>query len=118
MCNLDSQVPVLYPTSTFAFNVSKHEIEPAFYDQAKRNPHWELAIQQELEALQTNYTWDIVSLPKGKKPISYRWIYKLKYKIDGSINRYKAQLVAKGFTQKEGIDYPETFYSVVKFNAI
>lgn len=46
MCNLDSQVLVLYPTSTFAFNVSKHEIKPAFYDQAKGGPYRELAIQQ------------------------------------------------------------------------
>ncbi|KAL7582313.1 uncharacterized protein LOC128129155 [Lactuca sativa] len=70
MCNVDPQVSVLYPISTFFFNISKHDVGPTFYHQAKGNPHWELAMQQELEALQTNHTWDIVSLPKGKKPIS------------------------------------------------
>lgn len=72
----------------------------------------------ELQALQDNHTWEIVKLPKGEKPISCRWVYKVKYKADGSIERYKACLVAKGFTQKEGVDFHETFSPVVKFHTI
>ena len=49
-------------------------------------------------ALEANNTWTITSLPPGKKPIGYKWVYRVKYKSDGSIERYKARLVAKGFT--------------------
>ncbi|BBG95720.1 transposable element gene [Prunus dulcis] len=59
----------------------------------------------ELEALQHNNTWSLVPLPVGHKPIGCKWVYKIKYKSDGTIERYKARLVAKGYTQIEGIDY-------------
>ena len=59
----------------------------------------------EIVALEANNTWILTSLPPNKKPISCKWVYKVKYKSDGSVERYKARLVAKRFTQKEGIDY-------------
>jgi len=55
-------------------------------------------MDQELQALQQTHTWDIVSLPPGKKPIASKWVYKVKYRADGSIERFKARLVVKGFT--------------------
>lgn len=57
----------------------------------------------EIVALEANNTWSLTSLPLHKKPIVYKWIYKVKFKSDGSIERFKAHLVAKGFTQKEGL---------------
>ncbi|XP_022883111.1 uncharacterized protein LOC111399849 [Olea europaea var. sylvestris] len=56
-----------------------------------------------------NETWNMVKLPKDKKPVGCKWVFNMKYKADGSIKRYKSQLVAKGYTQTCGIDYLETF---------
>ncbi|KAL5834317.1 hypothetical protein ACOSQ3_013892 [Xanthoceras sorbifolium] len=72
----------------------------------------------ELEALQLNKTWSLVPLPIGHKPIGCKWVYKIKYKYDGTIERYKACLVAKGYNQVEGIDYQETFSLTAKLTTL
>ncbi|XP_026459264.1 uncharacterized protein LOC113359913 [Papaver somniferum] len=75
---------------------------------------WRLAMKNEVSALEANNTWTRMSLPHGKQPICCKWIYKIKYRPDGSIERSKACLVAKGYTQAEGIDYHDTFAPVAK----
>jgi len=72
--------------------------EPHTYDEAVQHPDWQEAMDKELQALQTTHTWDIVSFPPGKKPTDCKWVYKVKYKADGSIERFKARLVVKGFS--------------------
>ena len=75
-------------------------------------------MKAEIKALEDNQTWKLVELPARKKSVSCKWVYRIKYKSDGSIERYKAHLVAKGFTQQEGIDFLETFSPVAKITII
>lgn len=63
----------------------------------------------EIHALEQNQTWTLTTLPSGHNPIGCKWVYQIKYNSDGTVERYKEQLVAKCFNQREGIDYKETF---------
>ena len=91
---------------------------PRNVQEALNNPDWKKAMNEEMEALQRNTTWELVPLPEGKKTVRFRWIFTVKLNPDGSINRYKARLVAKGYTQKYEIDYEDTFAPVAKMNTI
>jgi hypothetical protein len=91
--------------------------EPTSYDAASKDPRWQTAMQ-ELEALQCNHTWDIIDLPNGKKPIGCKWVYRIKYKSDGTIDKFKARLVAKGFSQVQGLDYHETYSPVARMSTL
>lgn len=71
-------------------------------------------MRREIEALEANNTWDLTTLPQGKNVIDSKWVYKIKFKLNGEVERYKARLVARGFTQKEGENFHETFAPVAK----
>lgn len=81
-------------------------------------PRWRKAIIEEIKALETNDTWDVMELSKGKRPIWCKWVSNVKYKPNGTIERYKARLVAKKYTKTYGIDYTETLILVAKLNMI
>jgi hypothetical protein len=72
-------------------------------------------MQEEYDYLNVNNTWSLVPLPKGRKPISCKWVFKIKHGIDGEIECYKAKLAARGFTQTFEVDYNETFALLQSF---
>ncbi|GAB2303795.1 hypothetical protein Dimus_038963 [Dionaea muscipula] len=92
--------------------------EPSSYQEASQGKEWIKVMQEEIDALAQNQTWDLVPKPKDVQPISCKWVYKIKTHPDGSIDRYKARLVARGFSQKYGLDYDETFSPVAKITTV
>ena len=94
-----------------------HISEPLNYREARKSPHWEewkTAMETEVASLVENGTWELVKRPPGRAVITGRWVFKLKYGVDGRILRYKARWVVHGYKQKEGIDYNATWAGVVK----
>ena len=75
-------------------------------------------MDEKLYALYKTYTWDLIPLPFSKSDVGCCWVYKIKTNSDGSIEQYKAKLVAKGYSQQYGMDYEETFAIVVKMTTI
>ncbi|GMJ13708.1 hypothetical protein HRI_005040000 [Hibiscus trionum] len=102
--------------ASFINNISS-VYEPTYYHQAIKYPEWRQAMQDELQAIEDLKTWTVVPLPAGKQPIDYKWVYRVKYKADGTVDRFKARLVVKGFTQIEGVDYIDTFSPVAKMTS-
>ena len=97
------------------------ENDPTSYDQAissENSTLWLYAMEEELKSMKDNEVWDLVELPKGIKTIGCKWIFKTKHDSKGNVERYKARLVAKEYTQKEGIDYKETFSPVSNKNSL
>ncbi|KAL0552269.1 hypothetical protein IC582_011377 [Cucumis melo] len=77
-----------------------------------------IVMQEEIEALHKNKTWELVTLPQGRKPIGNKWVYKIKRNNDDQVERYRARLVVKGYAKKEGIDFNEIFSPVVRLTTI
>ncbi|MCO5593642.1 hypothetical protein L7F22_047658 [Adiantum nelumboides] len=92
--------------------------EPTIFQEAIKKSEWESAVDDEMDAFVKNDTWNLVGLPSGKKAIGSKWVYKFKCKLDGSVERYKAKLVAKGYAQTQGLDYDDTFSPVAKITGV
>ena len=108
----------LSPTfRAFTSKITKIQV-PRDIQEAFKYPKWKAAVDEEVQALAKNGTWEITDLLRGKKPVGCKWIFTVKYKVDGNVDRYKSRLVAKGFTQSYGIDYQETFAPVAKLNTV
>jgi hypothetical protein len=94
------------------------ELEPTTYQEASGILEWQLIMIDELAALERTGTWDIVPLPSHVVPITCKWVFKVKTKSNGSIERYKARLIARGFQQTQGLDYDETFAPVAHMTTV
>ncbi|KAJ0462894.1 putative RNA-directed DNA polymerase [Helianthus annuus] len=97
------------------------EGEPNTYREAvtyAEGPQWLEAIKNEIDSILQNHNWELVDLPPGCKPLGYRWIFLRIMKADRSIDKYKARLVIKGFRQKEGLDYFDTYSPVTRITSI
>ncbi|GJS97521.1 ribonuclease H-like domain-containing protein [Tanacetum coccineum] len=102
------------PTQRYTLSVSTISPIPKSYNHAFQDPHWYRALLDEYNALIKNNTWIIVPQPSNANIVRSLWLFQHKYNADGTLNRYKARLVANGSTQLTGIDVDETFSPVVK----
>ena len=84
----------------------------------KNARQWKQATDSEYESLLKNNTWDLVELPEGKNVVGCKWVFKVKRNADGSVSRYKARLVAQGYSQEAGLDYDEVFAPVARYSSI
>ncbi len=103
-------------SATVAFLEEPQNIEEALT--CENSKEWECAMLDEYDSLMTNNTWTLVPLPADRRPVSCKWVFKIKQGANGEVERYKAKLVARGFTQTYGVDYDETFVLVTKFTSI
>jgi hypothetical protein len=97
---------------------TKGVTEPCNLQQALSDPGWKQSMDVEYCALQRNQTWELIPPKKGVNLIDSKWLYKVKRKADGSVDRLKARLVAKEFKQIYGVYYLDTFYPIVKPSTI
>ncbi|GAB2288443.1 hypothetical protein Dimus_037998 [Dionaea muscipula] len=110
--------PKAFITVSQASDSDLSDIEPLGYKLALQCPTWKAAMQDEMNALTSQNTWTLVPLPPDKNVVSCKWIFKLKKNADGTISRHKARLVARGFSQEQGVDYDETFSPVVRHTTV
>ncbi|KAL0317318.1 UNVERIFIED_CONTAM: Retrovirus-related Pol polyprotein from transposon RE2 [Sesamum angustifolium] len=114
----DYKVQLNHCNITSCFIVGASSEEPECYGEAKGYLDWEAAMQDEIEVLRRYDTWELVPKSKHSQPDTCKSVYRLKKKSDGTIDRYKARLVARGFSQSYGLDYEETFSPVAKMVTI
>ena len=94
------------------------DVEPSSFEKVVGKQVWKDAMQEEYQFIMKNDVWDVVPRLEERSVVTSKWIYKIKHAADGSIEKYKARFVARGFSPKEGIDYEETFAPVARYTSI
>lgn len=92
--------------------------EPSSFEEAEADEGWKQAMVDEINMIVKNQTWELVEKPANRKTIGVKWVYRVKHNADGSLNKLKARLVVKGFSQRYGLDYMETFAPVARLDTI
>jgi hypothetical protein len=92
--------------------------EPKGFKSAAKSPEWLAAMDDEICALTHNQTWELVPRPPTTNVVGSKWIFRIKYHYDGSIDRFKAHLVAQGYTQLYGLDFHDTFSPIVRASTV
>ena len=94
------------------------ETEPSSYEEASTQSMWRESMMEEYASIMKNDVWEVAPRPEGKSVVTSRWLYKIKYAADSSIEKYKARFVARRFSQVEGVYYDETFTPVARYTSI
>ena len=92
--------------------------EPGTFEEVVKHQVWKDVMHEEYESIMKNDVWDVVPRPKDKSVVTSKWLYKIKHGADGSVENYKAKFVARGFSQKEGIEYDDIFAPVARYTTI
>jgi len=92
--------------------------DPISYEEAAKSKEWITAMKEEMNAINKNQTWKLTILPEGKKAIDLKWIFKSRFNPDGTLLRRKARIIAKGYSQREGIDFEEIFSPVARLETV
>jgi hypothetical protein len=105
--------------SSYAAYITKIlDEEPTTFEETVKKEQWKEAMAEEHQSIMRNEVWEIVPRPKEKSVVTSKWVYKIKHVVDGSVDKYKARFVARGFSQKEGEDYDETFAPLERYTSI
>jgi hypothetical protein len=111
-----------YDMSSFFFFLAMLSAgEPLNFKEAmscSKSTEWKKAVDDEYRSLMTNNVWELVERPKDQNVIKCKWVFKKKIDANGNLEKYIARLVARGFTQRYGVDYKETFAPVVRYSTL
>ena len=108
----------IYDDLDVSSNFALLSFHPSSFEEAIKDENWVQAMDEEIEAIKNNDTWDLVDFPKDKNLIGVKWVYKTKLNEKGEIDRFKARLVEKGFSQQPRIDFGETFALVAILDTV
>jgi hypothetical protein len=115
----DQPVPGLAPHDLEAqLHLACDDGEPRSFAKAERHAAWRAVMQLEMDAVEKNCTWELADLPHGHSVITLQWVFKLKRDEVGVIVKHKTRLVARGFVQREGIDFDDTFAPVARMESV
>ena len=108
----------IYDDLDVSSNFALLAFQPSSFEEAIRDDNWVQAMDEEMNSIEKNDTWDLVDLPNDKNLIGVKWVYKKKVNEKGEIDIFKARLVAKGFSQQLRIDFGEKFSPVARLDTV